>query len=154
MKKQEHPYSIKTSNVDTDTLWNTKSPYQEKYDELLETLEQDLMKSNTKKFSPWKHPKKYDAWSKDFWLNHSEYVLINSMAGIYYAYYNDGDNVVGAIENNRTQGFDSLPKLLGGLPFDTPDVVVNFLKSPHPIDKRNLEKVMNATIEYLVEINK
>lgn len=31
--------------------------------------------------------------------------LFNGMVGCYYAFYNDGDNALGAIENNRVHGF-------------------------------------------------
>ena len=93
---------------------------------------------------PWK--KEYDKLQMQFWAKNPESALLNSITGIYYACYNDGDDVLGAIENNRCQGFDSLKELLDGRPYDTPDAIVQFLKRKGPIDKRELEKVMDMTL--------
>ena len=130
-----------------NTYWNNKGFSQKKKDDLTKNLEGDLIKWNSKNLSPW--TREYLTLLKVFWRNHSGYALQNSIFAIYYGYYNYGNNVAKAIKNNQIRGFDSLKELLDGLPFDTPDLVVDFLKSSGPINKQHLEEVMNVTINYL-----
>lgn len=57
--------------------------------------------------------KEMERQKPDFFLKHLDretavWAVFNGMMGIYYAHFNNNDNVVGAIENNRVHGFSSL----------------------------------------------
>jgi len=38
------------------------------------------------------------------WESHPQWAIFNGFLGIYYGYFNDGDDAAGAIDNNRVHG--------------------------------------------------
>lgn len=72
------------------------------------------------------------------------WALFVGMKGIYYAHYNDGDNIRGAIENNRVYGyrsFEAFERLARSL--DAHNVLL-YMKMEG--DKERLERAMNEAI--------
>lgn len=71
------------------------------------------------------------------------WALVNGMWGLYYGFYNDGDNAKGAIDNGRTQGYHSV-KAFEALANDLgAKAVVSYL---HYSTNGTLEKAMDEAI--------
>lgn len=51
----------------------------------------------------------WDEFSKP---ENEEWAFLNGMCGVYYGYFNDGDNLEGAIDNSRFHGYNSLEKVI------------------------------------------
>lgn len=80
-----------------------------------------------------------------------EWGLLNGMAGIYYGYFNDGDNVKGAIENNRVHGYECVEDFLRtARRVGAPQIVINYIQNGGR-GKKNLENAMDATIQFVAE---
>jgi hypothetical protein len=73
--------------------WNQTGKYQEESDALMKRMEEWYAKTTATAPINW-HDEANSYWT-----------LLNGMSGIYYGYYNDGDDAAGAIDNNRVHGF-------------------------------------------------
>lgn len=81
--------------MDKHTYWNEDGKHQADWNALSAEM-QKLEMDRTKFALP----------------ENAEWAVLNGMAGIYYGYFNDGDNVRAAINNNRVHGFTSLDDFL------------------------------------------
>lgn len=76
------------------------------------------------------------------------WALLNGMAGIYYAKYNDGDGLRAAIANNRVHGFESLEAFQAlCIRVGAPECVRSYLV--YGGRGAVLERAMDATIEFV-----
>lgn len=78
-------------------------------------------------------------------------MLLNTISSIYYACYNYNETPSEAIHNERILGFNNFGDVRDLLPYDTPDLIIEFLQSERKAEKSELEKVFDTAVEYLVE---
>lgn len=107
-----HVVSAAPYNVTKNTYWADQGRHKKKKAELTQKLETIVSQADDGKFN-WRTQQ----------IAHM--ALFNGVLGMYYGYYNDGDNAGGAVANNRVHGyqgdavdnnlqaFDALAKSLG-----------------------------------------
>lgn len=79
------------------------------------------------------------------------WALLNGMAGIYYGYFNDGDDPSGAIENNRVHGFRDLGSFIYlAKRVGAPAEVIDLLNSNN-IEPEEYDTAMDALLLFLDE---
>ena len=136
------------------TYWEGSGRFKRRY----KRLEKEMNQAHTNFYKKKEYQDLLDKWGFDktnrFWDVHSHWALLNGMMGIYYAYYNDGDDVDGAIENNRVHGSSSRSEFLSAIPNDTPMVIYNYISSGGPYGDARLERVMDATIDFVDKVSK
>lgn len=115
--------------METQTYWKENGKHQADCDVLLAKMAEAGM-DRTKLVLP----------------GNEEWAVLNGMAGIYYGYFNDGDGISGAIDNNRVHGFNSLSDFLDVCEaVHAPVTLTQFLTSPHNTP-RTYEDAMDAAI--------
>ena len=115
-----------------NTYWNDNGKYQTLRNELCEIM--DGMDLDGRSFR---------LATNTYWA------LFNGMLGIYYGKFNDGDNVAGAIDNNRAQGFESVDAFLRLCrDVGAPKNIETYIQTGGRGEK-NLEKVMDSTILFV-----
>lgn len=82
--------------------------------------------------------------------DNGNWALFNGMAGIYYAKFNDGDGLRGAIDNNRVHGFSSLEEFQEhACDVDAPASVQSYLRTGGR--DAALEHAMDDVIEWVAK---
>jgi len=112
--------------------WQGKGKFQEKQDALCEKL--GALQPDMSVFP---------------WEEHPQWAIFNGMMGIYYGYFNDGDDAAGAIDNNRVHG--PMGKSLGAFrDFVVDEMAVKdcdwILKYLDRGGEENLEKAMDQVV--------
>lgn len=107
-----------TKNCKDSVLPNVKRSYTTS-NGLYELKLKDLQQRMTAQLS--EDTKKPFDWTDS---GNEHWALFNGMSGLYYGYYNDGDNPECAIDNNRVHGFHKLESFIEFVDdhFDAPNV--------------------------------
>jgi len=145
--RRDTPYHSALS-LKYSTYRENNGRYQKSFNFLVEKLEQDIKPDKNENITPWS--KEYKKHQKKFFSNHSESALLSIVVDLYHSFYNNKYNVGESIENKFVRGFDTLKEIIDGIPFDTPDNIVLFLKNDKEITNKKFEKIMNQTIKYLL----
>jgi len=75
--------------------------------------------------------------------------FLNAMVGIYYARYNDGDDIQDAIENNRAHGIYNIRNLMIlAVHINAPAEVLRFIASANRTDE-DYERAIEETILFV-----